>query len=74
MYDHPHLCYLNHNQPERFEPLIQAYHDMKPTCKKDFIDIQHLSIFLKPYFACHDVSVPPPLMLILLLFLKMTPS
>ena len=46
MYDHPYLNYLNHDQQEKFKPLNQVYHDIRPTSKHDFLDLQHLSIFL----------------------------
>ena len=62
MYDHPYLHYFNHDQQERLKPLNQDYQDIKPTCKQDFLDLQHLSIFPQPYFACHDFSVSPSLM------------
>ena len=43
MYDLPNPCYLDFNQKRRSKPLNQDFHDGNPTCKHDFIDLEHLS-------------------------------
>ena len=45
MYDHPHPCYLDHNQQGNLKPLNQDLHDINHTCKLDFTDMEHLSRF-----------------------------
>ena len=45
MHDHPHLRYLNHCQQERLKLLNQDLHDLNPTCKHAFLDLDGLSRF-----------------------------
>ena len=45
MYDFSHPCYLDHNHKGRLKPIKQDFHDGNPTCKHDFIDLEHLSRF-----------------------------
>ena len=47
MYDHPHTCYLDHNQKRRLKPLNQDFYDGSPTCKQYSIDLEHFSRFRK---------------------------
>ena len=66
--DYPHPRYSNHSQQERLKPLNQLFHDVNPTCKNAFFDLEFLSMFSSPYFHCHDFSASPALMFNLLLF------
>ena len=45
MYDHPHLRYSNHSQQERRKRLNQDFHDVNPTGKHAFLDLEYLSRF-----------------------------
>ena len=69
MYDLPHPCYLDHNQKGRSKPLNQDFHDGNPTCKHDFIDLEPLSRFRSHISIVMFFGIPP-LMLILLLYVK----
>ena len=60
MFDLPYLHYFNHNQQESLKTWDQDFHDVKPTCNHAFLDPNHLSIFLYPYFACHNFSATSP--------------
>ena len=69
MYDHPHPCYLDHSQQGMLKPLNQKFHDINHTCKNDFVDLEHLSRFRSHVLIVISFGIPP-LMFVLLLFLK----
>ena len=45
MYEKPHPCFLDHNQKGRLKTSTQDFYYGNPTCKHDFIDLEHLSRF-----------------------------
>ena len=45
MHDQPYPIYSNHSQQEKLKPLNQDFHDINPTCKHAFLDLEYLSIF-----------------------------